>query len=100
MQFDSLDNYLLTGAPDKATVIAEALAHRSQSTGAAPFYRAFEVMGARAADEALMALRLVLAGKKPEDEWIVAMRTAIAQAKSSDPQVSEAGRAAYAALLK
>ena len=100
MKFDSLDNYLLTGTPDKASVIAEVLADRSDRTAAAPFYRAFELMGARAADEALMALRLVLAGKKPEDDLVVAMRNAIAQAKSSDPQAAAAGRAAYAEMVQ
>lgn len=91
MELHPLDGYLLDGTPAKADAIAAALRERSSDPKAQPFYRALSALGARAADEALLALRLVLAGKTPADEAIVALREARARARGGDPQ----GRADY-----
>lgn len=91
MELHPLDGYLLDGTPAKADAIAAALRERSSDPKAQPFYRALSSLGARAADEALLALRLVLAGKAPEDDAIVALRDARARARGGDPQ----GRADY-----
>jgi hypothetical protein len=91
MELHPLDGYLLDGAPQKKDAIAAVLRVRSADPRAQPFYRALETVGARAADEALLALRLVLAGKTPDDEAVRALREARAQAKAGDTSA----RAAY-----
>lgn len=67
---------------------------RSAEPRAQAFYRALEALGARAADEALLALRLVLAGRAPDDDAVRALRDAVAQIRAGAPE----GRAAYEAL--
>lgn len=91
MELHPLDGYLLDGTPSKSEAIAAALRTRSDDPRAQPFYRALEALGARAADEALLALRLVLAGKGTDDDAIRALRDERARAKTGDA----AGRSAY-----
>jgi cytochrome c-type biogenesis protein CcmH/NrfG len=91
MPFHPIDGFFLDGAPAKAAAIAAALAQRSSDERAAPFYRAFETVGERAHDDALIALRLVLAGRPADDDGVKRMRALIAAAKGGDP----AARAAY-----
>ncbi len=83
MNFDFIDNYLLEGHPAKADLIREVLAKRSPLSGAAPFYRALETLGDRAADEAIVALRLVLAGKPASDEGVKRLRKAAMQSRAA-----------------
>ncbi|HEY0382731.1 MAG TPA: hypothetical protein VGC72_11065 [Candidatus Elarobacter sp.] len=90
MELHPLDGYLLDGSPGKAEAIAAALRDRSSDPRAQPFYRALETVGARAADEALLALRLVLGGKIADDEAIVEARAARARAKSGEPGARDA----------
>ena len=89
MELHPLDGYLLDGRPSKADAIAAALRERSEEPRAQPFYRALEALGARAADEALLALRVVLGGKAADDATIVAARAARAAVKSGAPGASE-----------
>jgi hypothetical protein len=91
MELHPLDGYLLDGRPGKAEAIKAALQSRSSDPKAQPFYRALESVGARAADEALLALRLVLAGNAPSDDAVRALRDARERAQAGDP----AGRDAY-----
>ena len=91
MELHPLDGYLLDGNPSKAEAIAAALRDRVDDPKAQPFYRALDTVGARAADEALLALRIVIGGGSPTDDAIVAARTARAQAKAGEPE----GRSAY-----
>ena len=91
MELHPLDGYLLDGSPNKADAIAAALRDRSPDPRAQPFYRALEAVGTRAADDALLALRLVLGGKAAEDATIVEARAARARAKAGEP----GGRDAY-----
>jgi len=81
MKFDSLDNYLLDKRGSKADVIASLLANRSDDPHAAPFYRALELLGAKADDQALMALRLVLAGKPAQDDAVRRLRSTVVIAR-------------------
>jgi hypothetical protein len=90
VELHPLDGYLLDGRPGKADAIAAALRARSSDPKAQPFYRALESVGARAADEALLALRIVLGGNTPSDEAIVAARAARARARAGDPGAREA----------
>jgi hypothetical protein len=94
MQFDSLDDYLLHKRGSKADVISGLLLERSQDPHAAPFYRALEMVGAKVADEALIALRLVLAGKSPSDDAVRRLREKVAVARSGGDGAQEA-QAAY-----
>jgi len=64
-------------------VIAGLLANRSPAPAAAPFYRAFEAVGTRAADEAFVALRLVLAGRVAEDGAVRRLRALASLARSA-----------------
>ncbi|HEY0393793.1 MAG TPA: hypothetical protein VGD01_04795 [Candidatus Elarobacter sp.] len=90
MELHPLDGYLLDGRPGKADAIAAALRDRSKNPVAAPFYRALEAVGVRAADEALLALRVVLGGNTPSDETVVAARAARARVKAGEPGAREA----------
>lgn len=90
MQFDSLDGYLLDGHGSKADLIEALLRERSPLEEAAPFYRALEILGAKAADEALMALRLVLAGRPAADESIRQMRKDVQISRRGGPEAQDA----------
>ena len=92
---EMIDGYLLGDPISKAEAIAALLAARSPLPAAAPFYRALEAVGARAADEALIALRLVLAGKPPEDDRVRRLRALSAKARSEKGADRAAARAAY-----
>ncbi len=94
MEFESLDGYLLDGAPSKAEVVRELLRSRPDAPGAAAFYEGLQRLGARTPDLSLIALRLVLAGKKADDAAVVRLRDLIARARAGDA----AARAEYAAL--
>ncbi len=91
MELHPLDGYLLDDRPGKREAIDAALRARSADPRAQPFYRALEALGPRAADEALLALRLVLAGKPPGDDAVRALRELRAKARAGDA----AARAAY-----
>jgi hypothetical protein len=83
MTFELVDRYLLGEPVSKTEVVADVLAHRSTAPAAAPFYRALEAVGVRAADEAFVALRLVLAGATPSDERVRRLRALAALARAS-----------------
>ncbi len=78
-----LDRYLLGEPVSKPVLVAGLLAERSPLPAAAPFYRALEAVGVRAADEAFIALRLVLAGKEPSDDAVRHLRALAALARAS-----------------
>src|SRR5579871_3122666 len=94
MEFESLDGYLLYGTPSKAEVVRDLLQRRPEAPGAAPFYEGIQRLGARTPDLSLIALRLVLAGKKADDAAVVRLRDVVERARSGDA----AARAEYAAL--
>jgi len=94
--FEIVDGYLLGDPVSKPDVVAALLAERSADPAAAPFYRALEAVGARAADEAFVALRLVLAGKPPADESVRRVRALAAVARAC----ATGDRAGLAAVLR
>jgi hypothetical protein len=101
MDFTPLDGYLLDGSPSKAEAIRHLLSDRIDDPRAAPFYRAFEAIGPRAADEAIVALRALGAGKEPSDAVVRRLRDLSQTArngKRGEPFVEEA-REAYAREL-
>ena len=96
MEFELLDRYLLEAKPDKADVVKALLAQRSGVAAAQPFYEGMRMLGARTPDLTLVALRLVLAGKKADDENVVALR-ALAERARADRDTS--AREAYMRAL-
>ncbi len=86
MKFDFIDNYLLEGLPAKEDTIRQILETPVPLPAATPFYRALQALGARVADEAIMALRLVLAGKQPTDERVKRLRDAAASGARAEYQ--------------
>jgi hypothetical protein len=84
MPFHVIDGYLLDGRPSKSETIAAVLRERVDAEAALPFYRALEAVGERAADEALIALRLVIAGKPPEDDSVRRLRGLATLARHAD----------------
>lgn len=95
MSFDSIDEYLLTGGPGKADVIAALLRDRSPASAAQPFYEGMRMLGARTPDLSLVALRLVLAGKSADDAGVVELRDLAARAREGDLDA----RAAYCRIV-
>jgi hypothetical protein len=96
MGFEVVDGYLLGDAVSKPSVVAAVLADRSDAPAAAPFYRALEAVGARAADEAFIALRLVLAGRDADDAAVRRLRAVAGFARA----LRTGDRAGLAALRK
>ena len=83
MGLDVVDRYLLGEAVSKPDVVAAFLAHRSDLPAAAPFYRALEAVGARAADEAFVALRLIVAGRTADDAAVRRLRAVAGVARAA-----------------
>lgn len=83
VDFTLLDGYLLGRSVSKAEVLDALLAVRSSEPAAAPFYRALEAVGTRAADEAFIALRLILAGQAASDERVRRLRALSAMARAA-----------------
>jgi hypothetical protein len=84
MDFELLDAYLLDGSPAKADVVRQLLEVRPPGDGAGPFYEGLQRLGARTPDLALIALRLVLSGKKADDAAVTRLRDVIARARNGD----------------
>ena len=95
MDFELLDGYLLDGAPPKPEVVRALLEVRPQVEGAAPFYEGMQRLGARTPDLALIALRLVLAGKKADDASVTRLRDVISQTRAGNT----AARSEFYALV-
>ncbi len=100
MEFGFIDDYLLEKRPAKADLIRQILEKRSALPAAAPFYRALEVLGVQAADEAIMALRLVLAGKAPTDGRVQRLRSTVASFRAADYAEREILRTDYQRELR
>jgi hypothetical protein len=97
MDFELLDGYLLGAKPAKAEVVKKLLSQRSSLPAAQPFYEGMRMLGPRTPDLTLVALRLVLAGKKADDESVVALRSLAEKARAGDD--GESARAAYMRAL-
>lgn len=84
MDFELLDAYLLDGMPSKTEVVQRLLQDRPQAEGAAAFYEGMQRLGERTPDLALIALRLVLGGKKADDATVSRLRDVVARARTGD----------------
>ena len=94
MNFELLDRYLLSAEGSKASLVEALLQRPSDDPAAAPFYRALRHIGGRAADEALIALRLVLAGKEPDDAKVRVVRDYVKRSRAGGADATSA-REAY-----
>jgi len=90
VDFPLLDRYLLTGSPSKDEVVAALLREHPGGTEAAPFYEGLKILGSRTPDLSLMALRLVLAGKKADDAAVKRLRALVERARGGDAEASAA----------
>jgi hypothetical protein len=95
MSFELLDGYLLDAAPSRAEVVRSLLASPVLAEGASPFYEGMRLLGARTPELTLIALRLVLAGKRADDTSVVRLRHVVERARRGDRQA----RDDYHALL-
>ena len=98
MNFELIDRYLLDGTPGKADVVRTLLSAPVESSAASPFYEGMRMLGARTPDLTLIALRLVLAGKRADDESVVRLRELVAAAREDGSGAREA-RLAYHEVL-
>lgn len=96
MALHPIDGYLLDGRPSKDEAVAAVLAERSPIEGAQAFYRALDLLGAKVADEALIALRLALIGQPVDDDGVLLLRGHLTAARAGD----RAARAAYLAAVE
>jgi hypothetical protein len=90
VDFPLLDRYLLESKPSKGEVVAALLRERPQAPGADPFYEGMTILGARTPDLSLMALRLVLAGKKADDAAVKRFRDIVERARKGGSDSSDA----------
>jgi len=81
MSFDVVDGYLL-GEPVQKQRAVDALLEAATTPAAAPFARGLQAVGVRAADEALVALRIVLSGRAPDDATVRRVRALSAVARA------------------
>jgi len=95
MEFDLLDGYLLDGKPDKAELVRRLLESPSQVEGASPFYEGMRLLGKRTPELSLIALRLVLAGKRADDAAVTSLRAVVERARDGQTQA----RGEYRAIL-
>ncbi len=70
--------------PSKAQVVKKILASRCDVPGSAAFYQGIEMLGPKTPDLTLMALRLVLSGKKADDAHVVRLRAIVERARAQD----------------
>ncbi len=90
MDFPLLDRYLLEAKPPKEEVVAALLRERPQAPGADPFYEGMKILGPRTPDLSLMALRLVLAGKKADDAAVKRLRAIVERARKHGSDAPDA----------
>ena len=95
MNFELLDRYLLDGSPAKGEVVRRLLETPVQAPGAPPFYEGMRLLGARTPDLTLIALRLVLSGKKADDAAVVHVREIVARARAGDAGARDAYARAF-----
>ncbi len=81
MQFELLDRYLLDGSPEKGEVVRRLLEAPSTEPAAGPFYEGMRILGGRTPDLTLIALRIVLAGKRADDASVVRLRELVERAR-------------------
>jgi hypothetical protein len=98
MKFELLDRYLLEGAPEKAKVVAALLNEHPGGAPARAFYDGMRILGGKTPDLTLIALRLVLAGKRAGDAEVVRLRGLSERARARGVDRQTAVESYYQAL--
>jgi hypothetical protein len=91
-----IDGYLLGDQTDRESVFRKIAGWHTEIESAAPILRAIALVGSRAADESLMALRLSLSGHPVSDQAVKELKAATAAIRHGEV----AGRDRYFASLK
>jgi hypothetical protein len=90
-----IDGYFLGDLADRELVFRKIAGWRTEIESAVPIVRAIALVGSRAADESLMALRLGLSGRPVSDRTVKELKAAIAAIRQGEV----AGRDRYLAVL-
>ena len=90
-----IDAYLLGERSDRERVFSQLTTLQSEKEAALPILRAIALIGARAADESLMALRLALGTSPTSDKAIREIRSALADLSKGNAS----GRERYLAIV-
>lgn len=98
MEFDLLDGYLLDGKPDKGELVRRLLESPSQVEGASPFYEGMRLLGKRTPELSLIALRLVLAGRRADDASVTSLRAIVERARDGQADARHEYRAMLGAV--
>lgn len=77
-----IDAYLLGDRTDREQVYAQIARFQPDVEAAVPIVRAIALVGSRAADESLMALRLALSSLPTSDDSVLAVRSAVADIRN------------------
>ncbi|MDP9023891.1 MAG: hypothetical protein M3N13_00765 [Candidatus Eremiobacteraeota bacterium] len=99
MIFELIDRYLLDGTPARPEVVRAILSEPSSLPAALPFYEGMRILGGRTPDLSLIALRLVLAGKRADDAAVVKLRDLASLAKRGG-EAGASARSEYRAALE
>ncbi|MHB8147850.1 MAG: hypothetical protein ACYDGM_11415, partial [Vulcanimicrobiaceae bacterium] len=71
-------------------VVRRLLERPSEEASARPFYEGMRLLGGRTPDLTLIALRIVLAGKKAEDASVVRLRSLVERARKGGTDGTQA----------
>ncbi|HEY9084409.1 MAG TPA: hypothetical protein VIN40_00500 [Candidatus Tyrphobacter sp.] len=93
-----IDAHLLDGKLSRAELVARLLATAAPTERARPFYEGMGRLGARTPELSLIALRLVLAGRRADDDSVVRLRGLVEAVRSGGPAARAAGEAYRAEL--
>jgi hypothetical protein len=93
-----IDGYFLRGTPQRSGLVAQLLAARASAEAARPFYEGFRILGARVPDLSLIALRLVLAGRRADDDAVKNLQAIVERIRKGGAQ-AQAARSEYRSLL-
>ena len=85
-----IDRFLLGEEPDRAAVFAQVATWEPEQEAASPIVRAIKLIGDRAANESLMALRIIIAGHPLEDEHLHALRSILKRHSDGDTTARQA----------
>jgi hypothetical protein len=91
-----IDEYLLGDQTDRESVFRKIAGWHTEIESAVPIVRAIALVGSRAADESLMALRFSLSGRPVSDQAIREIKAAVAATRQGEI----AGRDRYFAAIK
>jgi hypothetical protein len=91
-----IDAYLLGEQRDRESVFRKLATWTTDIEAAMPILRAIVMVGSRAADESLMALRLILGGRPVNDEAVASIRKAVTALRQGDASA----RDRYFAVMK